>query len=215
MAKEMQNYILVVVTILSYVSFFLGSCSPIHCRLMLTIFGILTITLAVQAGAGLCAMIGYKTLEMHEALPLLMMGIGVDDMFVLCNAVDQTSMKLPATERLRIAVRHAGPSITLTSLTNAVAFFAGTASSMLAIRSFCVYCGVTICMLYTGMLTIYLPLIFWDTVRVERRKTEFCGLCFCAEDSMLFCGGKYLSVPQKEFSGIKKDEESKDAKNSV
>lgn len=84
----MKLFAILAVMMLTYVSIFLGSCSPIHCRFTLTFLGIAIITLSTFAARGLCFMFDFLTIEMHEALPLLMLGIGVDDMFVMCNAVD-------------------------------------------------------------------------------------------------------------------------------
>ena len=72
----------------------LGSCSPIHCRASATLVGVISVMLSVFAGQGMCYLIGFKFSEVHETLPILMLGIGVDDMFVICNALDQTSLKL-------------------------------------------------------------------------------------------------------------------------
>jgi predicted RND superfamily exporter protein len=77
--------------------------------------------------------LGHKFSNIHSLLPFLLLGIGVDDMFVVCNAVDQTDINDSAVKRMRVAMSHAGPSITITSFTNAVAFFFGSASSMIAL----------------------------------------------------------------------------------
>ena len=66
----------------------LGSCSPIHCRMLVSIAGLLTIMLASLAGIGLCSKLGYKKDEMHDTMFVLMLGLGLDDMFVICNALD-------------------------------------------------------------------------------------------------------------------------------
>ena len=125
-------------------------------------------------------------------------------MFVICNALDQTSLNLPPERRLRESMRHAGASILITSLTNALAFLSGAGSTIPAIASFCVYAAVTVMLLYISVLTIFLPWIFWDTRRVAKHRRECCGLCFCREDSVLFCRGRFLSEPQQAFSQIGK-----------
>ena len=55
-------------------------------------------------------------------------GIGVDDMFVIVGSMKSLSdeqKKLPLHERIGRTLRHAGASITVTSLTDIVAFFIG------------------------------------------------------------------------------------------
>ena len=77
-----------IIIILTYVSIFLGSCSPIHCRLGITVLGLCTIYLSTISGFGLCFMLGVQSSDVTQTLPLLMLGVGVDDMFVICNALD-------------------------------------------------------------------------------------------------------------------------------
>ena len=155
--------------------------------------------LAVLSGFSICFILGWKKAEVHDAMPILMLGIGVDDMFVICNAVDQTKMTLPPAQRIKQAMRHAGPSISITSLTNALAFLAGSVSSIIAVQSFCIFCAVTITMLYLSVLTVFLPIVYWDTLRVSMRKPECCGAFCCHPKSILFCKGKLASEPQKAF----------------
>ena len=152
--------------ILVYIVIFLGSCSPTHLRLTISLMGLITVYLAVMAGAGVGYWLGYKDSDVSETIPFLMLGIGIDDMFVICNALDQTPLEWPAHRRIQAAMYSAGPSITITSLTNAFAFLAGTGSSMTSVKSFCVHSSVSISMLYLGVLTIFLPILYWDTVRV-------------------------------------------------
>ena len=45
--------------------------------------------LSVAAGFGVCFLYDWKGTEMSGVIPILILGIGVDDMFVICNAIDQ------------------------------------------------------------------------------------------------------------------------------
>ena len=147
----------------------IGSYSPIHCRLVLTLIGILSVLLSIGAGFGFCFAAGWKVTEANEAIPIIMLGIGVDDIFVICNAIDQTPLSLPASKRLRLAMRHAGPTITITSLTNAFAFLAAISSTILAIQSFSFMAFACVIFLYLAVMTIFVPAACWDTVKVEKR----------------------------------------------
>ena len=53
-------------------------------------------------------------------------GIGVDDIVVLVDAMDRTDPLRPMDERLGEAMRHAGSAVFLTSFTNLVAFIVRT-----------------------------------------------------------------------------------------
>ena len=57
-----------------------------------------------------------------------------------------------------------------------------------------------ILLLYVSMMTLYLPAVYWDTQRVYKRKTECFGAFCCAEDSKLFCKGRFLDQTKKNYS---------------
>jgi predicted RND superfamily exporter protein len=99
-------------------------------------------------------------------------------------------------------MKHAGPSITITSLTNALAFYFGSTTSLIALRSFCIFACASIVFLYLACLTIFLCVVIWDTQRVKKKKGECCRLCMCNEDSVICCYGFFLSEKQKKYSGL-------------
>lgn len=198
-----------VTLIVIYCSMFLGSCSPMHCRFLTAITGVLCVLLACASGYGICYIYDWKGTELVSVLPVLILGIGVDDMFVICNAIDQVPINLPPSERVKRGMQHAGPSITITSLTDCMAFFIGSTSSMLAIKAFCVFCGVTVIMLYLSVITIFLSVVVWDTHRVAKRGKECCGLCCCGEDSLLFCQGRFLTPNQRKYSNLEPSDRQK------
>ena len=138
-------------------------------------------------------------------MPFLLIGIGVDDMFVICNAVDQTDLKLSAKERIREAMSHAGPSITITSLTNILAFLFGGLNSLTALRSFCLFAASSIFMLYGCVMTVFLAVCVWDTERVARKKGECCGLFMCKQYSVFCCKGFWLSPKMIAYGSLKEE----------
>ena len=132
---------------------------------------------------------------------ILMLGLGLDDMFVICNSLDQVSLFKPSHERLKEALKRAGPSITLTSATDALTFLIGVNSSIPVLSSFCVYCSLSVTFLYIAILTVFLPVLYWDTKRVRSGRKECFGLCCCDElTSTLFCQGRFLAKNKLDFS---------------
>ena len=69
---------------------------------------------------------------------------------------------------MKEAMSTAGPSITITSLTDALAFFFGAQTSLLGLQSFCVFSGIAVIILYLNCLTIFSALIVLDLKRQAR-----------------------------------------------
>ena len=74
--------------IYTYSFFVLGSCSPTHLRVVSAIVGISCVGISIIAGYGISFALGYKFSRMHGVLPFLILGLGVDDMFVIVNTID-------------------------------------------------------------------------------------------------------------------------------
>ena len=165
--------------------------------------GLICIFLSYFSGFGVMFNLGGQVAGVHNLMPFLLIGIGVDDMFVIANAIDQVPFSKSAEERIVTGLSHAGPSITITSFTNALAFYFGSTTSLIALRSFCLFACTCIFMLYLTVLTIFTPVIAWDTRRITAKKGDCCGCCCCKEDTWICCDGYFLSDKQKEFSGTK------------
>lgn len=63
----------------------------------------------------------------------------MDNMFVIVNAFDKTHQKDEESKRMREALEVSGTSITVTSLTNLLAFVIGALTSLPVLRAFAIY----------------------------------------------------------------------------
>lgn len=176
-----------------YTAINIGGLSPIHCRCCVTSCGLFSVMLCYLAGFSLAFAFQYKESGVHSLMSFLLIGIGVDDMFVVCNSIDQTPMHLTPEQRLKQGMSHAGPSISITSFTNVLAFYFGSSTAIPALSDFCVFAGFCVLTLYLLVLTYFLCFIAWDVKRVAKRNKECCGLCCCKEDALCCCRGKFLS----------------------
>lgn len=181
-----------------YTFLFLGSFSAIHCRCIVAFAGLVCVAFAYLGGFGIMYILGGQSTGVHQLMPFLLIGIGVDDMFVICNAVDQIEYTKSARERITEAFKHAGPAITITSLTNSLAFAFGAANSLIALSSFCGFASVSIIMLYLSAITTFLCVLIWDTKCVSKhcfglfRNKVFFNICCC---------GIFASPRQREHLG--------------
>ncbi|KAM5302152.1 protein dispatched homolog 1 isoform 1-T3 [Glossophaga mutica] len=92
---------------------------------------------------------------------IILVGIGADDAFVLCDVWNYTKFDKPhalTSETVSITLHHAALSMFVTSFTTAAAFYANYVSNITAIRCFGVYAGTAILVNYVLMVT-WLPAV--------------------------------------------------------
>ncbi|KAG5846338.1 hypothetical protein ANANG_G00113880 [Anguilla anguilla] len=92
---------------------------------------------------------------------IILVGIGADDAFVLCDVWNYTKFDRPDAELSRtvgVTLQHAALSMFVTSFTTAAAFYANYVSNITAIRCFGVYAGTAILVNYILMVT-WLPAV--------------------------------------------------------
>jgi len=131
-------------------------------RVHVVLCGILAIGLAVISSYGVCAGAGVMYSPLMSVLPFLLLGIGVDDMFVIINELDNTSESESSPRRLALALAHAGPSITLTSLTDFFAFMIGSNTSLPALSAFCIYAGVGVVFCFIFQVVFFSAIAIMD-----------------------------------------------------
>ncbi|XP_014829226.1 PREDICTED: protein dispatched homolog 1 [Poecilia mexicana] len=92
---------------------------------------------------------------------IILVGIGADDAFVLCDVWNYTKFDKPhaeLSETVSVTLHHAALSMFVTSFTTAAAFYANYVSNITAIRCFGVYAGTAILVNYILMVT-WLPAV--------------------------------------------------------
>lgn len=108
----------------------------------LTSTGILSVGAAFILSVGLCSLIGIPYGPVHTSLPFLLLGLGIDDIFVI-NAswkqihTDASNLNKPLAEKIGLTLGHAGSAVTVTSFTDIVAFIIG-ASTVRTIIIICI-----------------------------------------------------------------------------
>lgn len=87
----------------------------------------------------------------------------MDDIYVIVNALDQTDFNLPLEKRFKIAFYNAGTNVTVTTLTNVASFGISALTSIITLRSFCIYATVGVAMAYFLVMTTFSCILVWDT----------------------------------------------------
>jgi len=98
-------------------------------------------------------------------------------MLVLIETMEEVKKEHPQLEveqQVERTVRHAGMSITITSLTNALAFALGGTSSIPALQGFGVYASLTILLDYFFQLSFFLSCMVRPRVPSPARSSPSC-----------------------------------------
>ena len=117
----------------------LGKCYTYNSRLFVAFIGIVGVLLAYVEAMALGSYFGIEGNGMVNVVPFMLLGIGVDDMFVLLFALDQAPADLSAKEKMKYMMKTAGVSITITSITNICTFGMGAITSIQGVKHFCIY----------------------------------------------------------------------------
>lgn len=121
----------------------------------LGLLGNLSAAMATLCGFGICMYAGVDFIGINLALPFLMIGIGIDDTFVMLAAWRRTSIKSSVPERMAQMLSEAAVSITITSVTDFFSFWIGIFSPFPSVTIFCIYSGAATCLLFIWHLTFF------------------------------------------------------------
>lgn len=152
-------------------------------RWTMAIAAVMLVGFSTIAGIGLSSFFGLVYSPVHSLLPFILLGIGVDDAFVIANAFDQERKGKPRTietnEELLLrssrALSRAGASITVTSLTDLVAFAISSSSGLPALASFSAYASISVFFLWVFASVFFTACLVFD----ERRQIENRRECLC------------------------------------
>lgn len=100
-------------------------------------------------------------------------GVGVDDMFIMVSSWEQSSSKADKSDtksRLAETYSEAALSVTITTLTDVLAFFIGTWTAFPSVRSFCLYTGTAFVFCYVYVITFFGAVIALNHKRVKENR---------------------------------------------
>ncbi|KAM4604683.1 patched domain-containing protein 3 [Polymixia lowei] len=168
--------------------------------------GVLSAGLAVLTGFGALLLLGQPFVMTVASCPFMILGIGIDDMFIMVSCWQRTCVLDSVPDRLADTYRDAAISISITTLTDALALFLGYSSPFGSVQSFCLYAGVSVCFCYLYNITFLGAFMALNGQREAENRHWF----ICAkipEDlppgkskafSICCVGGSYDRVTEKE-----------------
>ncbi len=130
--------------------------------------GVAVVAAAIPAAYGIMALADVPFVATIGTTPFLVLGVGVDAVFILVGGFSRQPKHEPVPDRVGHTLYHAGPAITLTALTDVLAFVVGGLTSPFrAILYFCLYTGTTLLLAFLFTLTAFVPLLALDGYREE------------------------------------------------
>lgn len=160
----------------------LGSFSRLNQKVWLGLCGVLNIGLSIGISYGLSSAFGLFSTPVHSVLPFLLLGIGVDDVFVIVQNWDNiggpTNCDHPVPENVAKALKTAGVSILVTSITDVCAFLIGATTILPALRSFCIFAGIGVLAVFILTCTFY---IAWLALDARRQRDNRDACCCCVK----------------------------------
>jgi len=172
--KLAGGYILVFL----YVNLMLSQTNFVQQRFWLSVVGILSVAMGMILGYGLCSMFGLFYSAAHTVIPFLLLGIGIDNIFVITQTfktLESTSSPAKLSVRFGQTMKHAGVAVSVTTFTDVIAFFVGTNTLLPGLQSFCVYAAVSIFTIYALQVTHF---VAWFSLDQRRQAAKKDG-CLC------------------------------------
>ncbi|XP_076462743.1 patched domain-containing protein 3-like [Babylonia areolata] len=176
-------------------------------RALLACGGVLAAAMGIVGALGLLCLFQVDLVGFVGIMPFLVLGIGVDDMFLMMSAWGESiALKTDVPHRVGSTFSKAGIGITITTLTDFLAFLIGISSSFIAVRQFCIYTALAVLFCYLANVTLFGACLSLHGDRVYSAK--HCLLCVPVKTRQYYrdkgsncctvycCGG---AVPTREF----------------
>ncbi|PIO40393.1 hypothetical protein AB205_0134540 [Aquarana catesbeiana] len=124
-------------------------------------------------------------------------GVGVDNMFIIISCWKQTKLASTIEERMADTYQEAAVSITITTLTDVLAFYIGIMTHFPSVQSFCIYTGTALVFCYIYCITFFGAILALNGIHEKNNRH-----CYSAVDDILLVSPAYLSHPVQRISAF-------------
>ncbi|XP_071952708.1 patched domain-containing protein 3-like [Antedon mediterranea] len=121
----------------------------------LALMGVVSSGFGVVSAYGLLMYCGVPFIDIAATTPILILSIGVDDMFIMIASWRKTNIRDTVEERMGEAMSEAALSITITTVTDALAFGVGVLAVFPSVQIFCAYTGLAVLFDYFYQVTFF------------------------------------------------------------
>ncbi|XP_029929839.1 patched domain-containing protein 3-like [Myripristis murdjan] len=135
--------------------------------------GVFVTALTILSSFGMLLLIGQPFVITVASCPFMILGIGIDDMFIMVSCWQRTNFFDRVPKRLADTYKDAAVSITITTLTDALALFLGYTSTFHSVQAFCLYGGLSVVFCYLYNITFLGALMALNGQREEKNRHWF------------------------------------------
>ncbi|KAJ3030354.1 hypothetical protein HDV00_008965 [Rhizophlyctis rosea] len=151
-----------------YISLVVGRVDLVKSKFALGFGAVFAVVCSMLMSVGLCSMLGIRTsLVPWEVLPFLIIAVGVENIFVLTNAVVMTSLDLPVKERVGLGLARVGVPMLATLGWEMCFLLLGSLIDIPALQEFCLFGAVSIVIDYFMQITFFATILSIDIRRLE------------------------------------------------
>merc|ERR1711871_605183 len=168
--------------IIIYMGIMLSKRDHVHSMVFMSIITVIIVLLSYAASMGLGAYMGLMNNNLNAQIPFLLLGLGVDDAFVLSSEffrVTRASPLMGVEERIAFATRNGGMSILITSVTDALAFFFGSITVLPALSWFCVFAGIGVVVCFLLQIFFFMPFLALNERRAKQNRYDLSCFPLC------------------------------------
>ncbi|KAH9519679.1 hypothetical protein Btru_003303 [Bulinus truncatus] len=186
--KDIKLLAMGFILVFVFVVLSLGKFDLLRQKVYVSLVGMYCIGLSILVSYGLSTALDVIYNPILSMLPFLLLGVGVDDMFVIMETwknLTPEEQELEIPEKLAITLRHAGVSVTVTSVTDIIAFAIGASTAIPALSSFCIYASLGILALFLLVSTVFSAALALDEHRFQSRR-DACICCYKHKESYTF-----------------------------
>ena len=168
---DLKRVVFCVIIMFIYTSLMLGKVDAIQQRVYLTVAGMISVLLGLVIALGVTCALGFPYMPHYAILPFIMIGLGIDDMFVIVESwynLDVNSRKTKSLEEnIALTLKDAGVAITVTSVTDICAFSIGCITLLPGLKAFCLTCAIGIAAVYLLQVSWFVAWMSIDQKRIE------------------------------------------------
>ena len=166
--------------ILAFMFVMLSRKDSVHSMIFMGTMTVVIVGFSYVGCMGAGGYLGLPNNQLNGNIPFLLLGLGVDDAFVLTSEYMRAALAHPnrrIEDNIIATARHGGISILITSATDALAFLVGSVTVLPALSWFCSFAGIGVIICFILQVTLFLPALTLNARRAKANKYDCCCCC--------------------------------------